>query len=109
MARAHQFVSEQEASTLETPWGVFKVSAPNKDRLEQIEELQKEAEREDVGAVEAAELGIRSVAAALENGDEFRTHAMEAWNRGELTLAQIRGAATFVSEEIRGVIASGND
>lgn len=109
MARAHQFAAEQEASTLETPWGVFKVAAPNKERLEEIAALQKEAERDDVGAVEAAELGIRSVAAALENGDEFRTHAMEAWNKGQLTLAQIRGAATFVSEEIRGVIASGND
>lgn len=109
MARSHSFVAEQEASRLETPWGEFKVAAPNKDRLEQIEQLQAEAGAENIEAVKAAELGIRSIAAALDSGDVFLSHALEAWNAGELTLAQIRGAATFVSEEIRGVIELGND
>lgn len=108
MARKHNPFAEREASILQTPWGEFTIAAPNKERLAQIADLKTEAEREDVTPLQAAVLGIRSVAAGLENGDEFQTHAMAAWDAGEVTLTQIRLAAEFVGGEIRGEVAEGN-
>lgn len=107
--KTHNPFAPVEASKLETPWGTYSVAAPNKERLQQISALQKDASRDDVTPVEAAELGLRSVAAGLDHGSEFLEKALDAWNDGSLTLAQIRSAADFVGEEMQGVVSAGND
>lgn len=109
MARKHNPFAEREASVLQTPWGDFKVAAPNKERLSEISALQKDVEAAESDTMQSAELGIRSVAAGLEDGESFRVKALAAWDAGDLNLAQIRSAAEFVSEEIQGEVEAGND
>ncbi len=111
MARTHNAFAPktEEASKIETPWGVFNIAPPNKARLEQISQLQKDASVDDIDPVMAAELGLRSIAAGLANGEVFLEKALGAWNAGDLTLGDIRATAEFVGEEIQGVVSAGND
>lgn len=111
MARSHNPFAPKEASTVETPWGVFEVASPNKERLAEIATIQEEARKlgDDPDIQDSVLLGLRTAAAGLKNGEEFLAKASEAWDAGELTLEQIRGTASFVSEEMQGGTEAGND
>jgi len=109
VARSHNPFAPVEASKMETPWGVFAVASPNKARTKAIGEIQREAKAagDDPDPMLAADLGIRICAAGLEDGDTFLEAARAAWDAGDLTLAQINGAAEFVKTEMTS--AAGND
>lgn len=111
MARAHNPFAPKEASKLQTPWGEFVVASPNKSRIAAAAAVQKEATNLQEGdALElVAGLAIRATSVGLERGDEFEAAATAAWEADEVTLSQLQGAAEFVSEELRGGAAEGND
>lgn len=111
MARAHNPFAPKERSRIETPWGAFDVASPNKSRIAAMAEVQKRAAGIDEGdALElVAGIAIDVTACGLENGEEFKTAALAAWDADEVTLEQLQDAATFVGEEIRGGAAEGND
>jgi uncharacterized Zn ribbon protein len=111
MARSHNPFAPKEASKLETPWGVFVVASPNKSRIAAASEVQKDAAAlQDGDALElVADIAIRATSVGLENGDEFEAAARAAWDADAVTLEQLQGAAEFVSEELRGGAAEGND
>jgi len=113
MARTHNPFAPKEASRLETPWGVFEVASPNKSRLAAMRAVQLEVEKlgddvsENLGLL--AGLAINACATGLVDGDTFAEAAEKAWDADEVTLAELQGAAGFVSDEIQGGAAEGND
>ena len=111
MARKHNPFAPKEASVVQTPWGDFEVASPNKERLTTIAAIQEEARAlgDDPEIQASVLLGLKTAAAGLDRGEEFLAKAQEAWDAGELTLEQIRGTATFVSEEMQGSAEAGND
>ena len=80
MARSHNPFAPKEASTVETPWGVFEVASPNKERLAEIATIQEEARKlgDDPDIQDSVLLGLRTAAAGLKNGEEFLARASEA-------------------------------
>lgn len=111
MARAHNPFAPKEQSTLETPWGTFAVASPNKSRLAAVTAVQREASALEEGESleRVAGLAIRATAAGLDGGEEFEAAATRAWDADEVTLGELRDAAEFVAEELRGGVAEGND
>lgn len=110
MARKHNPFAKTDPSILETPWGSFEVCSPNKERLAEVAAIQEDAKAlgEDPPVEESVALGLRTAAAGLVNGAAFLDGAKASWDAGDLTLAQIQDAATFVSEEMRTGAAEGN-
>jgi hypothetical protein len=110
MARAHNPFAPKEASTLQTPWGDFEVASPNKTRTELLSAVQKRAEAlsEDADLGDAALIAIEVCAAGLLNGDEFAKAASSAWDSDQITIAELQGAASFVSDELQSGVAEGN-
>jgi hypothetical protein len=111
MAREYNPFAPKECSKLETPWGVFDVASPNKSRTEAMAAIQRKADSlEESDALNSfAEIAIESTAAGLKNGEDFMREAKAAWDRDEITLDQLRGAAEFIGEELRAGVVEGND
>jgi hypothetical protein len=110
MARTFNPFAKPERSKVETPWGVFEIAPPNKNRLEQIAELQREAHQlNDDDLAGSVVLAIRTASAGLENGEQVQEQLLKAWDAGEVNVQQIRGLAEFVSAEIAGEVDEGND
>lgn len=111
MARSHNPFAPRERSKLETPWGTFEVSSPNKSRLLAIGELQKRADGLDEGEdlAQLAALAIEATASGLANGEVFREAALAAWDADEVELEALWDAAQFVADELAGGVAEGND
>lgn len=110
MARTYNPFAAVERSKVETPWGVFEVAPPNKARLAAIQALQTEAESVASNDLEkSVELGMRTAATGVENGDALLEALQSAWHAGEITVGQITDLATFIGEEISGEANKGND
>jgi hypothetical protein len=111
MASTYNPFAPVERSKVETPWGVFEVAPPNKARLAQIEQLQREgAEIPDDDMAGGVRLAIRLAAAGVLDGEKLQEKLEEAWDAGDVNLLQIRSMSEFVGNEIAGeVAAAGND